>query len=363
MLDDAQLSHADLRNASLRRASLQRVNLTLADLRGADLRGADLTAAVLVNANLQDTDLRDAVLTDIVYDAQTLWPSGFDPKRLAEAALARVPVVPQPRPFRYQINLVPDLASHFNQMAQPDDIAHVDHISDVRLLDEIRIGQRMAIFKSAALAEQLVPRLTGHFDLIGYNLEHGPINPLAEQQDPVAAVQRMRTLADRYGLGLAVGPDHEFVVSHGVPMALYTDQFILQVQRVQEQPDLVRSYVISTSATLRQANPAVEIIVQVRTDGDLDTLVELLGTLKPHIDGIAILTSRETVDVAYMLWNRLRQQDVKVEPHIATRVGPPLSGMQMVRLLSVGLLSQAAILLLLAAVLWLLRPKMWKKEV
>lgn len=355
-LDGAQLSHVDLRGADLRHASLQHADLTVADLRGVDLRRADLTGANLLNANLQDAYLQDAVLTDITYDAQTIWPAGFDPERPATATPA-VGASAEPRHrLRLEINLMPATVLPFNQMAQPDDSARIDRVGDLRLLAEVRTGRRLVVFRSATLAEQLVPRVAGHFDWIAYNLEHSPMVPLADQQDPVAAVQRMRSLADRYGLGLAIGPDHDFVVSHGELLAPYADQFVLQVQRVQGQPELVHSYVLSTSAALRQVNPALEIIVQVRTEGDLDALVALLETLRPHMDGVAILASAETTEFAAALWNRLRQDanegSLDRQTPSAGQIGTTLSWMQAGRLLASGLLLQMGVLAGILAVVW-----------
>jgi uncharacterized protein YjbI with pentapeptide repeats len=349
-LDNAHLSHADLRGATLRRASLQEADLSVADLRGADLEGADLTDAILINANLQGANLHNAILTGIVYDAQTVWPDGFHPENSTTSEVAVSTL--QRQELRLQVNLTRDFVSHFNQLAEPGDIAHIDHISDLGLLREIHSGQRMAVFKSVALAEDLVPRFAGYLDLIGYNLEHGPVNPLVDQQDPIAAAQRMRAVADSYGLRLAIGPDHNFVLSHGLQMAPYADQFILQVQRVQAQPELVRSYVISTSAALREANPAIEVIVQVRTEGVPDTLVELLRSLEAHIDGIAILTSPQTTETAATLWGRLRQQGSQLAP-VEAPDRTYRFGLQEVGLLLQGLLLQIVAVAALVITSWL----------
>jgi uncharacterized protein YjbI with pentapeptide repeats len=352
-LNGASLSHAIARGANLRRAMLQDADLSVADLRGADLQGADLTDAVLNNANLQGANLQNVVLTGIVYDEQTVWPEGFDPAHPETSTPIESP--PQPHPLRLQINLVPGYAPQFNEMAQPDDIAHVDHVSDLKLLEEVRSGQRMAVFKSVALAEQLMPRLAGYVDLLGYNLEHGPTNPLEDQRDPVAAAQRMRALADQYGLHLAIGPDHDFVVSHGVEMAPFADQFILQVQRVQEQPQVVQSYVVSTSAALREANPALEIVVQVRTEGEVDDLAALLDPLRAHMDGVAILTSPQTTGVATALWARLRQELAAQEATTAAPIETTTtSWVQIARMLVRGLLVQALIIVLILGMLWVL---------
>jgi uncharacterized protein YjbI with pentapeptide repeats len=352
-LNGASLSHAIARDANLRKANLQGADLSVADLRGADLEGADLTDAVLNNANLQDANLQDVVLDGIVYDAQTIWPEGFDPENPEAYSPGSSPV--EPHPLFLQINLIPGFAPQFNQMAQPDDIAHIDHISDLRLLEEVRSGQRMAVFKSVALAEQLMPRLAGYVDMLGYNLEHGPTNPLEDQQDPVASAERMRALADQYGLPLAIGPDHNFVVSHGVEMAPYADQFVLQVQRVQEQPEVAQSYVISTNEALREANPEVKIVVQVRTEGDVEALVELLEPLRAHIDGVAILTSPQTSEMATELWASLRQMPVPVAEASAPDTSAETTGtsrVQNARILVSALLVQALIIGLILVILW-----------
>jgi hypothetical protein len=197
----------------------------------------------------------------------------------------------------------------------------------------------------------LMPRLAGYVDVLGYNPEHGPVNPLEDQQDPVAAAERMRILADQYGLQLAIGPDHDFVVSHGERMAPFADQFILQVQRVQEQPEVAQSYVISTSAALRQANPALEIVVQVRTEGEVESLMELLEPLNAHIDGIAILTSPQTTAIATALWSRLRQ-GADAEPAVAVAEFPRQSRVQQARLLVRGLLLEAIVVVFILALHW-----------
>jgi hypothetical protein len=60
-------------------------------LRGRDLRSIDLSEAFLVDTDLSDTDLRGvdlsgAILENVslhnaIYDSQTRWPDGFDPRR------------------------------------------------------------------------------------------------------------------------------------------------------------------------------------------------------------------------------------------------------------------------------------------
>jgi hypothetical protein len=64
-------------------ANLTGAKLSGARLIGANMTGANLTAATLYTADLSGADLTDADLTltaGALYDDQTRWPDGFDPK-------------------------------------------------------------------------------------------------------------------------------------------------------------------------------------------------------------------------------------------------------------------------------------------
>jgi hypothetical protein len=143
-------------------------------------------------------------------------------------------------------------------------------------------------------------------DIIGYNLESGPANRPDEQADPVGSIRRVRAVADQYGMQLAYGPDRAFALSHGVQMAPYADIFVLQVQRVQTEPETVQEFVIPLVAQLRRANPNLQFSVQLRTEGDVMDLADLLLSMKGSIDGVSILTNDETAPVAKSLISELR---------------------------------------------------------
>lgn len=211
------------------------------------------------------------------------------------------------------------LVDWFNSTARPDDIARAEHPSLIRLLDEITTGQRLVVFKSAADAREAMPLLADRMDILGYNLEHGPANPADEQADPVAGVKVMQDLAHQYGLKLAMGPDHDFAVQYGAALAPYVDMFVLQVQRVQTDPETVRAFVVPLVEELRKANPEVQISVQVRTEGDVEQIADLLESLLDSIDGVSILTSPETVDIAKDLVGELRSRTVPPVQPTATR--------------------------------------------
>ena len=225
------------------------------------------------------------------------------------------------------MGLRPQLVDAYNQIARPDDIARADHISMIDVLDDVTTGHKLLIFKSVADAEALLPRIGDRFDIIGYNLEHGPANRPDEQADPVGSVIRMRELADEYGKLLAFGPDRTFAIRDGAAIAPYVDIFILQVQRVQEDETTVREFVEPLVTAYRAANPDLQVSVQIRTEGDTMQLHDLVGSLSDLIDGISILTSPETVAVATSLLDELRPEGallVQAEPtDAATEAAPP----------------------------------------
>jgi hypothetical protein len=198
------------------------------------------------------------------------------------------------------------LVGLYNDYAGERDMARADHVSMVDLLDKVETGHRVVVFKNAADLEQLMPHLVGKFDIIGYNLESGPANRPDEKSDPVGSIQRVRAIADQYGMEVAYGPDRSFALSHGLEMAPYVDYFVLQVQRAQTDPQAVRDFVVPLAAQLRQANPDIQISVQIRTDGNVEDLKELLLSLKGTIDGVSILTDDQTSDFAKSLVSELR---------------------------------------------------------
>jgi hypothetical protein len=204
----------------------------------------------------------------------------------------------------------PPLVPLFNSNARENDIARVDHPSQVAQLAGITKGQKLVVFKSLAEAEQYLPDIAAQIDIAGYNLEHGPATPAEEQADPVGSIKKMRDLADMHGLDVALGPDHNFALSHGVAMAPYVDFFILQIQRQQTNPPVVHEFVTNIVPQLRSTNPELQISAQVRTEGDSQAIVALIDSLLPYLDGVSILTSPQTVDVAEELLFLLRAQRV-----------------------------------------------------
>jgi len=206
----------------------------------------------------------------------------------------------------FDMSMGSQLVGLYNDYAGTRDMARADHISLVDLLEKVKVGHRLVVFKNVADIEQLVPHLVGKLDIIGYNLEGGPANRPDEQADPVGSIRRARAVADQYGMQLAFGPDHDIALNYGAQMAPYADYFVLQVQRVQTEPQTVRDFVVPLAAQLRQANPNIQISVQVRTEGNVEDLANLLLSMKGSIDGVSILTNDETEPVAKSLVAELR---------------------------------------------------------
>ena len=210
------------------------------------------------------------------------------------------------------LSLGPPLVQLFNERARAKDVARVEHISQLELLKDVDAGKKLVVFKSAEDAMRLLPHIHDEIDIIGYNLEHGPTNPVNEQENPVEYIQRLREVADEYNLEVALGPDHNFALSHAAVMAPYADYLILQIQKVQTEPDTVYDFVLPVLKGVRVANPDIQTSVQIRTEGDVDDLLAMLEPLQDEIDGISILTSGETVEITEELMGELRA--IPVQP-------------------------------------------------
>lgn len=228
-----------------------------------------------------------------------------------------VPVDPRLDKLWFDMSMGSMLVDLYNQYAGPDDIARADHVSMVDLLDKVEVGRRLVVFKNVADAEMLVPRLADKMDIIGYNLESGPSNRPDEQADPVGSARRVRALADAYDMQVAFGPDRAFALSHGVQVAPYVDIFVLQVQRAQTEPRMVLDFVVPLVQQLRRANPNLQVSVQIRTEGSVEELGDLLLQMDGVIDGVSILTNDETADVAKNLL-----QEIRTKPGLPQKAEP-----------------------------------------
>ncbi len=250
-------------------------------------------------------------------------PAGDVPISLAQAGGG--PHTDSVNDLWLDVSLGPPLVDWFNRVARPDDIARVENPRQFELLDEIRVGRKLVVFRSVAEAENFLPGVADRLNILGYNLEYGPNSPPDELADPVGSVKRMREVARRYGLLLAFGPDHDLAVSHAAALAPYVDILVLQVQRVQTDPATVLDFVLPLAKQVRQANPQIAISVQVRSEGNVTAIVDLIDSLKADLDGVSILTSPETVSTAEALVAELRIQK-PTPPAQATRPAAPAGG-------------------------------------
>lgn len=251
-------------------------------------------AASASAASDTQTSSADALASDTYAPRYRL----FQPQVMQVAQANPVPSAPR---AWFDLSLQPQLLDFFNAWAEEGDIARIEHVSMLDLLDQVTVGRKLVVFKNAVDAEEAVPLIADQMDIIGYNLEGGPANLPEEQADPVGAARRMRNLADAYGLKVALGPNRDFAIHYGVEMAPYVDLFILQVQRVQTEHDTVREFVLPMMESLLEANPDLEISVQLRTEGNVDQLITLVDSLGPELAGVSILTSQNTLPTAYAL--------------------------------------------------------------
>jgi inosine-uridine nucleoside N-ribohydrolase len=193
------------------------------------------------------------------------------------------------------------------------------------LLEPIANARRLVVFKSLRDAQRALEIMGQAFDIIGYNLETGPATPPDEQANPVEAVRFMSELAAQNNKLVAIGPDRNFALTYGPQIAPYVDIFVIQVQRIQTEPDLVRAYVEPLAVALRKSNPDIQISIQVRTEGDVVALVDMIESLGTNLDGVSILTSPETVDVAEALVNEIRSRAPARAPATAPSPSPAAS--------------------------------------
>lgn len=189
-----------------------------------------------------------------------------------------------------------EMASYFQQHAEANDIARVDHPSDIGLISGITVGRKMAIFKSASEIEQFLASNADSVDVIGWNLEPGQQHDSAELADPVGAAKRVRALADRYGKAVAIGLTHDLTIRYGAAMAKFGDIWVLQIQRAQNDPAMAGEFVGQMVPALRKANPTIQIFVQIRTDSSPQALVQLVNGLGNV--NVSILTQRQDVSDA-----------------------------------------------------------------
>lgn len=229
--------------------------------------------------------------------------------------------VAQSQDMYFGVRLTPELVEWFNQTAGPLDVAGVMP-QEVALLSQVTTGRKQVLFTSVAQAEELLPQVGADIDMIGYDLEHWAATPATEQSDPITAVLQMRQLADEYHLLLGIGPDREFALQYGAQLAPYVDQFTLQVQRLQANPQRFRAFANGLMADLRAANPEIQLVVQVRTEGNMEDVLALVNSLEEPVNGVGILYTPATLAKMQELAGMVQQSELITTQVTNTAVAP-----------------------------------------
>lgn len=187
----------------------------------------------------------------------------------------------------FSLSMNPAVVDWFNEVARPQDIASAG-LGYVDLLDQVHSGRRQAAFESVAEAQATTPGLADRIDLVYYDLGPWPEVSAEEQEELLATVRALQQLVQTYDLGLALGLDWRVASTSGSELAPYADLIILQAQRVQDDPSLVSELIVPLVQELREAEPDLELGVQLRMGDSLEVFAGALEALRGAVDGVSI---------------------------------------------------------------------------
>ncbi|MFQ5854507.1 MAG: hypothetical protein ACE5LU_02525 [Anaerolineae bacterium] len=208
----------------------------------------------------------------------------------------------------------PPSLDYFNKIARPDDIAGVP-LANARILPEIVSGKRMVMSPSVELAEERAASFVGDAEYFGYNIEHWPDTPAAEQRDPEAAGHAAAGFARQHNLGYVVGPDLQFTEDAGADLAREADIYVIQGQRLQEDTRRFQAVVTTFAEAVRSGNPEVKVWVQVSASfGTPERTLSALQTVADHIDGIWIHYNPHSFEALQALAILLRPANQAIIP-------------------------------------------------
>lgn len=180
----------------------------------------------------------------------------------------------------------PPSLDYFNDVARSDDIGAVLVVS-TGLLPRITSGKRLVMSPSVDLAEENAAAFVDDAEYLGYNVEHWPDTPDAEQADPATASANAAEFADRHDLGYVIGPDLQFTEDFGAELAQPADIYVIQGQRIQEDVAFFATTVNAFARNVRSGNPDVKVWVQVSSSfGTPEATIEALKEVAGQIDGI-----------------------------------------------------------------------------
>jgi hypothetical protein len=212
----------------------------------------------------------------------------------------------------------PEIAEYFNQIARPQDIASFPP-SAIPLLSQVTQGQKMVGFFSWSDAERELEALAGQIDMVMYNPEHWEYTPDEEQQDLPATVKRAAEFTHAHGLQFMFAPDRRFAEAHLGEVAPYADAVLLQVQRVQQDPQTLVPWVNEMASTARAGNPEIQVYVQVgATRGTASEMFAAIQSVSDDIDGIAVWSLPRTKDVLEEFVTLIRESPPAVEATTAS---------------------------------------------
>jgi hypothetical protein len=188
-----------------------------------------------------------------------------------------------------------NVATAFDKIARPGDIALVQARAASRFLPLLTSEQRSVVFASWADAEQGLGAVAG-VSYVGYNPEHWQQTPTSEQQNLPATIQRAATFAHGRGMKLLVAPDQRFDQQYLAQIAPYTDVLVLQGQRFQQNPQQFGNTIAGEIRIARGANPRVQIFVQVLAGRDpASAMIAAYRSIEGNFDGMAVWSTDPTL--------------------------------------------------------------------
>jgi hypothetical protein len=191
----------------------------------------------------------------------------------------------------------PEVAAYFHEIARPDDIASVPP-SQLFLLPQDTVGQKMVAFRSWTDAQSELDALIGPVELVMYNPEHWDLTPEDEQQDLAATVQEFADMVHARGMRFMFAPDRQYAEVYLSQVAPHVDAVMLQGQRLQHDPQTFAAWVLGMTEMAHTANPDIQVFVQVgATRGTASEMFTAIQTVAGDIDGIAVWSMPRTLHI------------------------------------------------------------------
>ena len=199
----------------------------------------------------------------------------------------------------------PVLVNWFNSNCIPGDTLIAVRASD---LAGQTCGDRQLLYNSAAAAEAGLPAIMAGAHpptILGYDFEHRTQTPADEQADPVAAVARMRVLADRYHIPLLFAPDRTYGQQLAGSVAPLVDSWAFQLQQFITDTAAIHTYADPVLDHILAANPNLRISMQFRSDVLPAQILDLVNSFspahRPQIVSLLYTNCQSVIDLAEAL--------------------------------------------------------------